>query len=134
MLDAFRPNLPTIAAVIIGALTAGCGVSGPTGPAHDAAAQVFACGTDACRATEVCVHPACGCVEIVHSPDDAGACADGTAFAQPFDGCVPDCQPEYCETPGPADPYTCTGDHGSFAGTIDGVPDAAGVACYEGCL
>ena len=97
----------------------------------------FACGTGFCQATQVCLHPACGCLVQFEPRTDSGSCPDGSDFAEVFDACAAKvtCRPPSCWSPNPDEMQLyCSGADASLSGMIDAVPAGPGHVCYGVCL
>jgi hypothetical protein len=110
---------------------------GPAESDSTADGGTFACGTGFCQSTEVCVHPACGCLFQIEPMTDSGSCPDGAAFAALFDACAAKltCQPPTCWSPNPSEMQLyCSGADASLSGMIDAVPAGSGHVCYGVCI
>jgi hypothetical protein len=114
-----RSTTLSISTLVVAALAvASCGGQSTSSTARapgdaDAAdgqseAGTFACGASVCSASQICLYPPYGCIQLALT--DAGVCPDGTEYSDASGGCLPPIPTPSCVSPAPGDgSWDCSG-------------------------
>jgi hypothetical protein len=97
-------------------------------------AGTFTCGDALCSASQICLYPPYGCIQLALT--DAGVCPDETEYSGASGGCMPPIPTPSCVSPSPGDAFDCSGPDAApdCDNAIAPIPASCSHICRVNCV